>query len=485
MGGSMLRMIAFLGILILGASAAPAVTIDDQGAQAIRDALAAYFGRTVFDETILSITPQGDAYRIAFDWNAAVAAVSVPGLSLQAEPWVMRAAPAADGAWDLSTDGAPAFAVNWTGPTGPQTMEVKAGENHYVCTFDPALGLCRTAHGTATGVISNVRSPDGQTVASYGPMTVDVQSRPEGDGDISTTVHQVFESVQESISEHGEDTPPIEVQVSTGRTSMDSSIDSLRSRAFRDLWAFLVQKGDKASIIAGQEELREKLLAALPLWKRLSGSAEVADIRAMTAFGSFGLETVTESGSFSGLTPGAGMSFEMQLAGFSYPVDLVPAWGVALVPSQIDFGMSLAGPDLDAIARYAIRNADLGEAEPFSPIETATLAGMVTSGPATLTLEKTHIIAPAADLSLSGEVQLSNLSPAGSLTIDAVDFERTVSAVKAAATQNSEFQQFAATVDHAQHLGRAIDPHMTRWVIDLAADGRVSVNGEGIKPADR
>jgi acylphosphatase len=167
------------------------------------------------------------------------------------------------------------------------------------------------------------------------------------------------------------------------------------------------------------------------------------------------------------------------------PQNLVPAWSVALLPTDIDLNFGGANIDLDTMAKKAIEAFDLNKMPALSPEFGDELkAGFLANGPKVVIGHST-IKNGAAEIALEGDMTFPDgEKPDANVTIDVTGYDKIVAALQEAAKTDPQASQAFTGALAIKGFAKTLPDGRIEWVINAKHDGSVSVNGAMLKGPD-
>jgi hypothetical protein len=159
------------------------------------------------------------------------------------------------------------------------------------------------------------------------------------------------------------------------------------------------------------------------------------------------------------------------------PAGLVPPAYHDLVPTSLDFGFKISGFDVAAAGTEAIADMHLaGDAPPISKADNdKVFAKLVGSGPVTLEIPPSHLVAPQLDVSFEGKATYIKGKPTGTLTVHVHNFDKTVAALKGLGPDAEK--QMVPMLAMAKGLAKTDPNDVLTWVAEIGADSIIKVNG--------
>jgi len=473
-----------LGLAIGPARAEPATP---EGAKAIEQGYARYFGRTLLERAIVSIAPRGDDYVATLDLQKALELLDVPAKGLRAEAFALAMTPMAGGAWKVKADHWPAIALDMPTSSGHINGAIEARDFRFDQVYDPnrpdflasALtlgGLDATAH---------IRDADAAAPAAIevrqGAMAVATRATTAPGGAIDVALKQTSGEFAERVDMRGKAGPEAQdagnLTYSYKTATMDVAIDGLHARAIDALWRWLAARGAADLAPADREELRAMLRDLAPVWDNFQLGATIQDISYDMALGHVGMKALTQTLRASGLTAHGDYGFGVKLDRLTVKSALLPSWISALTPASLDLDLNFAIAGLDEAARVAIDELDVGGKEPVSPATADRLRAILLAGAPKLSLAPGRFTTPTLDLAFEGELAIAKPAPAGHFKISADSLDRTLALLQTLGQDGAEMQGAMLGVTYLKGLATTGPDGRLVWLIAVGADGEVTVNG--------
>jgi hypothetical protein len=104
--------------------------------------------------------------------------------------------------------------------------------------------------------------------------------------------------------------------------------------------------------------------------------------------------------------------------------------------------------------------------------------------PPKFVLSRSVISNPSTEISAAGEMTFASGKPAATATVEVAGFDAALQAIQEASATVPEAQQIQLVALAAKGFAKTLPDGRLQWVIDMAADGAVTVNGTLVKPAD-
>ena len=478
-----------LPFVLLLACSAPALgqTVDSQGAKQLTDNLARYFGKTPFDIGFLKISVDGDAYKLAFDFKPLVDLLGKQdGLKLDLTPYALLTKPRSDGAWDVSGNLAPEGTMEFNGPQGPQSMKVSIKGGKFVGIYDPELAAFSSATSSLEGMTMTSQDARQRTEMSSGAGTATISAIKGANGGVDFNMVQTIADFAESIAiDNPNSGQKIPLAIKSPELSVDAKGKGLRTKPLLDLLAFAVANQDEANLKANQAELKSHLLAALPLWERIDGAYRFKDFSVGSPVGSFGAANVGVAFGMDGVARSGTINYGIKASGLSIPQHLVPAWSVALLPTDFDLNFGGANIDLDTMAKKAIEAFDLNKNPPLSDdFGEGLKAGFLANG-LKIFIGHSTVKSGGAEIALEGDMTFPDgEKPDANVTIDVTGYDKIVASLQEAARTDPQASQAFTGALAIKGFAKTLPDGRLEWVINAKHDGSVAVNGAMLKGPD-
>lgn len=463
-----------------------AQTVDTEGAARLTQDLSRYVGTVVFDRKVLTVSPEGAAYRITLDFKPLASLIPAEArTTFDIAPFSVLVKPIAGGKWDVTGDALPGGSLDVDGPEGLQSMKWSIADGKFAGVYDPMLVAFSNISGSHSGMAIASKEPAQDMRATTGAGTFHATGVAAAGGGVDFTYNQgvvdFFEDVQIADEASGANLP---VTMKAASLSIDGNGKGYRSGPLLDLVAFGVANADEATMKVNQAELKRLLLAALPLWNRMDWAYRFGDFEVTTTAGKFATKTLSAGFGMDGASQNARITYKLGVAGFKAPADAFPAWTTPLLPTDIDLNLDGVGFNLDAMARKLIEGFDLNRDPPVPDEVGAQIAADFLARPPKVVISPSTVKNNDTEVSLAGEVTFVGTEPAADVTVDVAGFDKMVQNMQAAAKEAPELAQYLPLALVAKGFGKPQPDGRLRWNVVSKADGSVSVNGIRLKGPD-
>lgn len=471
--------------------AAPAFaqTVDEKGAAALSDSLARYIGRKAIEEKLVTVAPGGDGYAVTVDFRAMVGLMPKQGpLKVDVAPYTIMVKPRGDGSWDVSSDSPwdGSFEVERSGKA-PQTTRFSIKDSRFAGVYDPDMAafVSGTSSMSAMSMVSRDGTQDAEVAT--GPATATFGAAKAANGGVDFTMSQKIADFVETLRvDDPESGLKFPLTVRSPEMAIDASGTGVRSKALLDLLAFGVAHGEEARKAVNQNELKQLLLAALPLWEKAQGSYGFRDFAVESPLGTFGASQFGVTAAADGISQNGRIDYTVKASGLKVPDGLVPAWSAPLLPTEVQFSFGGANLDLDTMARKAIAEFDLGRQPPLPEDFGDTVAAGFMAKTPKVVIGHSVVRSSAAEVAFEGEVTFpeGTEKPDIAATVDVAGYDRIVDTLQAAAGTMPDLAQYVPVALAIKGFGKTLPDGRIEWAVNGKPDGSVTVNGVLVKPAD-
>lgn len=476
------RRIFAASLLLASASANALAAATPEEAARITASLQTYFGS---EPGVVAVAAQGDDYVVTLNPAPYIAKINQPGVKITVDPVVLTVRPKGNGQWDVSQKGPYGFA--WSVPD-LSTFEGRIADQTWTGVFDEATAsflsstyaiknftINQTMTDPATRALTN-------TATVYESWTGTSTATPRPDGAVDSTGTMEIAGVVSAAKTEaapGAAAPPLNYSISNAKTGYVNSVKGMKSKAIVDLVAWFVAHPSKDLIVKDQQQLKDKVLAALPLWESVQSDATMTDTAVATAVGSFALPTANINIGMNGVSKDGKLRQAFGVSGLTIPPGIAPPWADGLIPHTFKLDLTAEGVDLEAPVRLFVAQADLAKDPPIpAGSEPAYLAAFAPSNSMKVSLQAGEISAAAFALTYDAAftVNFAGL-PTGTATIRMKGLDDVIAKVQAAAASDPSAQQAMGGLVAFKGFGKAEADGGMIWAVDMTQPGKVLVNG--------
>lgn len=472
-------------VLLISASATSALAAaTPEEAARIQAAMETYLGK---EPGVVTVTPDGDAYTIKLDPAPYFAKIKEPNVKAFADPYVFKAEPAGNGQWTVTGSGTWGFQVN---ADNKFQMTLRMGEQNWSGTYDEALVAFTKSTATYSNIAMTQSMPDlsgnvTNIVYNIQSITAETTATPADGGTVDSKSSMVMDNISTSTtttSVDGQAAPPelamMNYTMASPKLSYTTIGNGISYRPVMDLLAFLVARPDKQLIINDQAQLKEKLKAAVPIFKSMAGSANYDGLTVTTAMGQFELASAGGEVNMNGLVKDGFLQEKIGFTGFKMPAGLVPPWAEELVPSTFKVDFSLKGFDLEAPTQIVLNQLDLTLPELLpTGVENQLLPALLPTNAVTVDLGASEISNALYSLTYDGQITggLAGM-PTGKANVRLRGMDAIIGKLQAGGA-DPNVQQALAGLIGMKGFGKTEADGTLLWAIDASAPGKILVNG--------
>jgi hypothetical protein len=476
---------------LLCSVAAPTFAADatPDGAARLANTFEKYFGKAVSGETpAMTVAPNGEAYTLTFHIDRFVDLLRKAGAPFSVAPsaWTFNIAPQPDGKWKTSYGAMPPLAVTTSDGAMTITIDGVAGGG----VFDPALpGYLSDTANFASISSESTNSKPGGLALTMSRKSADIEGQLTGTmispGVQSATYRQTIGATTQNMliaspaKSDGVKTEPIAINVAIGATTTDVALESIRNRGILDLWAFAVAHPSKNAIRDSQVELKNLIRAALPLFDRIDGKADIKSISVTSPIGKVSVGAASVGLAMNGAVENGSFGEEIAATGIELPDGLLPPWAKDLSPRDVSLGVDVEGFDLARSAETIISALNLEFDPPLKPdVGGAALAKLLPRGALDVKLNGIRVANAAYEVTVDGALKVSpGAAPSGSGTVRAKGLDAVQKALAEGAKTDKNAANAVGALALARALAKAGPDGTSTWEIVMSPEGQLTVNG--------
>jgi hypothetical protein len=471
-------------LLLLSSTSLAFSAATAEEAASIKASIQAYVGN---EPGVVEVTPDGDDYEVTLDVMPYIKKNATADFTATIDPMKITVSPGdEEGEWDVSSSGPYAFSMA-SGELFNTTGKIENFD--WKGTFDEALGAMSESSSTIKGITisSKVTQPGtpGKTAVEYSIGSVESKSTAteagEGLADSESTLSFAdikVSSKTELSADAGAGGPSFDYDASIAKGSYVTTMKSANLAGILDLVAWFVAHPKEDLVKQDQAALKEKILAALPVFASLTSSSSFETLKVNTAMGVFAAELGGSSIDLNGVVKDGKFGEGINLSGITIPAGLAPAWATELVPTSMKLDFSVSGFDVEAPVRLAVGAMDLTK-DPAIPaeIESQMQPAFTPSNTVIVTMNPGEIVSPVYTLSYDGvlTVNLAGL-PTGKATIRLRGIDALMAKLSAAG-EDPMAKQGVPMLVAAKGFGKAEADGSIVWVIEGTPTGQVTING--------
>lgn len=500
-----MRKLLLISCSLFALTPAIAQTIDANGAKELGATLSKYVGKKAIEKEIIKVVPDGDSYRITLSTVKLLEALPKQDyVKGSFGEYSLLTKPLADGSWAINSKTLPEGSLEIAAPMGPETMQWSIDNADISGIFDPKLGTFSQASFTYGSFKMKSSSPIQDMEASADSAKGEMLATAGASGGVDFSTVQSAANFKETLTfksapaadetvADGEVKPavpalpaePIKVAIQANNLGVDGKGSGFRYVELLDLWAFFLAHSKETKLAdADQAELKSKLLAALPVWNKLSGAYNLADLNVETPLGVFLTKNISQEMNLDGVSKSGGYHYALKTNGLKYPALPIPEWSIPFLPTDVELAFGATDIDLDTVVRGAIAEMDLNKDKPLSDEFTANTAAAFMLNPPKVVISKSLVRTADAEITVEGEVTFAALKPQSRTTWEMEGFDGVVERLTKASEQEPEIKNYIVFAKLAKDFGTQLPNGHIQWIVDQKADGSVAVNGNPVKGPD-
>ncbi|WP_102960348.1 hypothetical protein [Mangrovicella endophytica] len=473
----------------------PAVAGTAEGALQLRDALASYLTSTPFEQKLLRIEPDPAGHRITLDPAAALSALA--GSPVKFAPLSFIVSERADGSWNVFTKDPIDVAASGVIEGQTQSFSYKQGSQAFKGVYSPALAAFLSASSRSEKTETQSHDALSGSIATIRATTVEMTAKAGANGGTDINARQTYEGVKQTTTvtipqeDTGTDPTSFGFEASAGFIDTTLTARDARTAAMRDFYLmvmrYLPQLQADATLPASgplMAQFKDGLGDLLPLWSTLEGNILARDVGITSLYGGLKFAEARQVVRFTGVDRNASFDLDFALNGIRIDSALVPAWSATLLPDVIEIGYTVSGVDLLTPAEIALREIDFAKEPPLSEAAQARISAAFQPERIRNRLKPSRIVSKDFDVALSGDFSFTEAKPHASIKVDMAGLDKTVATLQSAAAANPDLYQAITMLQFVKGMGRPTDGGRIEWLVDVAADGSVSVNGTTVKGPD-
>lgn len=429
-----------LAVSLLAPFATPAAATDAAEADRLRALFESYLGKPPAGEpSAVAVTPVGDAYEVAIDFDRLAAPLREFGLEAKFGRHVGRLTPNRDGTWAWTSDRFEPMTWSVPGQSGRIAFEGWRATGTFAPDLDAftdqTITIDRIVAEQTAAAHDDVPRMDMRRVDEGTSMTINAKPAAAGAAaGIDATVDGVTRASRWvfSLSEgKAAGIPDMEATLKIGRRHVVADITGLRQTAFLALWRHLVAHHQKADFTTGQADFKARLRDLGPAFARMKQTASIDSIEVETPVGFGGAGHMEATIDMAGAVAEGDADVTIALTGFEMHSLFVPAWANRLVPRDLTVHGKVASWDAAAALATFLDRADFAAEK---PVDDATAGEILTrllpKGRVTIDLSGNRIASSDWDVTLDGRLSVGPAGADGDITIRAKGLETAITALR-------------------------------------------------------
>lgn len=488
---------SLIAIMVISpVSMAWAVPTTEEEAERLTGVFQTYFGSK---EGVVSVTRQPESYELKIDATPLLAQVPVENGEISVSTLTYQLIDNGDDTWQVSEDQTLTWTVNIPDmfeQKGSAKLESSGTWDESLMTFSEQKSVITdyvidsTQYAPEIPEVEGVPKPtekpqllsrDHQRTARMEMTLTGVAAEAGGVDQVIDFTAEGLEQSQKIMMEPGQ--PPLAIKVTSPGYDGTAKITGARTEGNLSLLAWFVAHPSEELIKGSQEELREKLTSATPLWEELSVDATMRDIKIGSPIGEFGLASAKVMVGMSGATADGHLQEQLAISGLTYPEDILPPSLAPIVPQEVTFDFTASEFDLAAPAKMLIESFDLNAEDPLGKLDPdQLLTAFLPNGTANLKFAPSQIKGADYQIDYNADIAVGPATlPVGSALITATGLDKVEAALTSAPDKNLIGDPLMM-LRMARAMSKRGDNGENVWDIQMPESGAITVNGQPVGP---
>ena len=466
--------------LLVGAAllAAPAFAGDKsatpEGAQAVQG----FFDRFLpappaGSPSLVTVKPEGQAYVVSTDLAALNGLFQAAGADATYDPapFVLRLFEQDDGKWRVVQDSFPRIVSH----IKDMTASSEIINYRQTIVIDPAIAWFVSGAATADKGSIAMTSANAEQAFDFGPVKADYATAVNANDTVSSTIKEEIADIAFKVSATDKDGKSVSSSGRMDTAAFNIGVDGLKSKKLFDLLSLLsVHRADLAD---HEGEFKDLLRPLAAPGLRFVEGGEASKLLIASPIGAIALSDAKLAIGASNAGPDSVIDATIGAEGLSLPAGLFPPGATDLTPSKVDLAFTVKGIDIAAAANQAIDALHLGGSGPaISEADSAKVsAALIGPGPLKVVLAPSHVVAPAIDADLAGELRYATGKTSGAVTVKMRGFDKTMTAVNGLGPNIA--MKSLPMLAMAKGLAKTERDGALSWLVEVGDDRSIKVNG--------
>lgn len=472
----MLKYLAILPAALAGQAAWAEATVG--GAADLTATFQTYLGST---PGVVTVTPEGNAYRVRLDASPMLAKVPAEAqATISVSPLEMLVTDNGNGTWAVTQDQALSFSMKVA-----TELDMTMSIDKLTCTgtYDTTLKAFAQQDCTMANLVMDQTQVDpalGEMKTNYtiaaGTYTLASKAGANGGVD-STTSYSMTGLDQTMMIPGGEGMPATPIRLTAGEYALSGSGTGFRNDAILSLVSWFVAHPDAALIEANRADLKGIIAGALPLFDNLTADGTISQVNVETPFGPVGIAEVGLDVELRGAVADGLFREAISFDGLTLPPGVLPPFAEGLVPERFSIDFALDSFDAAAAAQVFLGLLDLPVGtEPPEGFDTTLLSALMPDGTVGITLAPGEIANATYTLTYEGSMTAGPAAmPVGTGKVTAKGYDAAVAILD---TAPAEMKSEALMVmGMARGLAKDQGDGTLVWDIDATQPGTFKING--------
>jgi len=420
-----------------------------------------------------TVKPDGEGYLVSADLSGFNGLIKAAGAaaSYESATLVYKLFEQDDGKWRIVQDSFPKIVAH-----AEDTTSAVAIDNYkQSLVIDPALAWWLSLSGSADRGVMTLHAPKADQSFEFGHVKADGATTVNGDGSVSSAIKEEVSNIAFKVSAASKDDAPANASGSLDKAAFHIGADGLKSRKLFDLVSLI--NAHRADLSEHEAELKMLLKELAAPGLKFAEAGEGTKMMIASPFGAITLAGFKLAIGVANQGPQSAIDAAVSAEGLSLPVGLAPPGAADLTPSNVDFAATFKGIDIGAAANEAITDMHLGGPEPGISDEdrAKVFAALVSAGPLRIDIAPSHIVAPAVDADVQGQMRWNAGKASGTATIHMRNFDKTLAALKGLGPDMAA--KSIPAVAMAKGLAKTERDGSLSWTVEVGDDRSIKVNG--------
>ena len=421
---------------------------------------------------MVSVKANAQSYQVTIDVAALNGLMTGPNgaASYASSPHVVDLFEQDDGNWRVVESSFPKTVSR----NADVTSTVEVDGYHQTLVVNPSLAWFVGGDAGATGGRVRIEGAKIREAIDFGALRGDYATTVNADGSVSSTIKQDIADIAFAVAPGG-DAPGNGTSGRLDKASFNVGVDGLWSRKLMDLVSFV--SVHRADLAAHEAEVKTLLRPLAAPGLRFVEGGEASKLMLATPMGAVALSAAKIAVGVSNAGPDSALDTTFAAEGLSLPPGLLPPNAADLTPSKVDLALTLKGIDIAAAATQAIDNLHFGGPGPAiaETDSTKVSAALLGAGPLKVVIAPSHVVAPAIDGDVQGELRYAAGKTSGAVTLKMRNFDKTMTAIRALGPEIAA--KSLPMVAMAKGLAKTESDGALSWLIEVGEERSIRVNG--------
>lgn len=472
----MLKCLAVLPAAVIGQAAWAQATVG--GAADLTAVFQTYLGST---PGVVTVTPEGDAYRLRLDAAPLLARVPAKAqATIAVAPVEMLLTDNGDGTWDVAQDQALSFSMKLA-----SDLDITLTADRVACngTYDTAIKAFATQACTLANLVMDQTQMDpamGEVKTNYviAAASYELAGKAGANGGVDSTTTYAMTGLDQTITMPvGAGMPPVPIRITADEYALSGAGTGFRNDAILSLVSWFVANPDPALIMAGKGALKGLIGSGLPLFDHLRADGTITGVNVETPLGPVGIATVGLDVELRGAVADGLFREAISFDGLTLPPGVIPPFAEGLVPQTFSVDFAVDSFDAAAAAQVLLGLLDLPDgAEPPEGFEMTLLSALMPDGTVGITLAPGKVANATYSLTYEGSMTAGPAAmPAGAGKVTARGYDAAMALLDAA--PDAMKSDILPVMGMARGIAQDQGDGTLVWDIDATQPGTFKING--------